>query len=362
MLPTSGLVTMRRFVDSCKKSLGALTLAACVMSAVAIRAQASADGASVGVPTEGALRHSIDTGHPDVALKQIATLRAAHTQVAWLNRTEGLAEYALNDLRGADAAFAAALVEDPHDAEAAQMRGLTLFRMGRPGDAIPLLESASAQGALGKADPKYILALCYMDTRRYDDARHAFAAQFGFAADGAAAYLVAARMLLRREYVPVAQSFAQKALEIQPGLPLAHELLGEIALAGNRLDEAVAELEKEKVADPLLPSVYEELGDAYNRAAKYDDAQRNLQEALLLEPNATGPYNLLGKTMLKKGDAVAAATYLQRANQMDPENYRTHSLLGQAYRAMGRSEDASREAAIAQKLQDASEPKIEPAH
>ena len=66
--------------------------------------------------------------------------------------------------------------------------------------------------------------------------------------------------------------------------------------------------------------------------------------------------------MLKKGDAVAAATYLQRANQMDPENYRTHSLLGQAYRAMGRSEDASREAAIAQKLQDASEPKIEPAH
>ena len=44
---------------------------------------------------------------------------------------------------------------------------------------------------------------------------------------------------------------------------------------------------------------------------------------------------------------------------MDPANYMTHSLLGQAYRAMGRQEDASRENAEAQKLQVATEPKLE---
>ncbi len=69
----------------------------------------------------------------------------------------------------------------PRDTESAQMRGLTLFRLGRPADAIPLLES-SREGPLSKADPNYVLALCYMDTRRYDDARHAFATQYGFAA------------------------------------------------------------------------------------------------------------------------------------------------------------------------------------
>jgi predicted Zn-dependent protease len=308
------------------------------------------------------LRHSIDTGHAVDALKTIADLRAEHKEIRGLNRIEGLALYAASDLPKADAAFAAALKEDPSDIESAQMRGLTLFRLGRPADAIPLLEFSSTQGSLGKADPNYILALCYMDTHRYDDARHAFAAQFGFPADGAEAYLVAARMLLRREYLPIAQSYAEKSVALEPSLPLAHELLGEIALAGDHLDEAISQFEQEKAHNPLEGSIYDRLGDAYDRAAKYDDAQRSLQEAILLEPNTTGPYILLGKTMLKKGDAIAAVTYLQRAEQMDPANFITHSLLGQAYRAMGRPDDATRETATAQKLQTASEPKLYSSH
>ncbi len=308
------------------------------------------------------LRHSIDTGHADEALKTIADLREKHQEIRGLDRVEGLAFYAESKLPQADAAFAAALKEDSNDIESAQMRGLTLFRLGRPADAIPLLELAGAQGSLGKADPNYILALCYMDTHRYDDARHAFAAQFGFPPDSAEAYLVAARMLLRREYLPIAQSYAQKSVELEPSLPLAHELLGEIALAGNHLDEAISQFEQEKAHNPLEGSIYDRLGDAYNRAAKYDEAQRSLQEAILLEPNSTGPYILLGKTMLRKGDAVAAATYLQRAEQMDPANYITHSLLGQAYRLLGRHDEATRETETAQRLQTASEPKLSSSH
>jgi Flp pilus assembly protein TadD len=76
----------------------------------------------------------------------------------------------------------------------------------------------------------------------------------------------------------------------------------------------------------------------------------------LLEPNSTGPYILLGKTLLKKNDPLGATTYLEHAIQMDPSNYMTHSLLGQAYRAMGRRDDATRETGTAQKLQGANEP------
>ena len=312
------------------------------------------------------LRKSIDTGHANDALQQIAAIRAqygtgvgTHSETRGLNLVEGLALYAESNLKAADAAFAAALADDPNNVEAAQMRGLTLFGLGHPAEAIPLLQLASSKGSLGKTDPSYILALCYMDTHSYDDARHAFAAQFGFAQDSADAYLVTARMLLRREYLPVAQTFAAKSVELEPSLPLAHELLGEIALAGNHLDEAIAEFEKEKARNPVEPSIYDRLGDAYTRAARYDDAQRSLQEAVLLEPNATGPYILLGKIMLKKADPIAALTYLQRAEKMDPANYITHSLLGQAYRGVGRSDAASREAATAEKLQAATEPKLD---
>jgi len=319
--------------------------------------------ASASDPTETlrSLRQSINTGHADRAIQEIAQLRADAHSIPGLNRVEGLAFYAKGELRSADSAFAAALKEDPSDLESAQMRGLTLFRLGRPADAIPLLES-SRTGAAGKADPNYVLALCYMDSRRYDDARHAFAAQFGFPPDSASAYLVTARMLLRREYLPIAQDFAQKSLELDSALPLAHELLGEIALAGNHLDVAISELEKERTRNPLEGLVYDRLGDAYLRSARYDDAQLTLQKAILLLPNSTGPYILLGKALLKKSDPLGAATYLEHAEQLDPANYMTHSLLGQAYRSMGRREDAARETETAEKLQAANEPKVESAH
>ncbi len=313
-----------------------------------------------------ALRRQVESGHAAEALVQLDSLAAQSPAPPGVQTLRGLAFYNQERLSQADAAFAAALAANPHDEEAAQMRGLTLFRMGKPADAIPLLahgrsstaRPGESEASQSKADPHYVLALCYIDTRRYDDARQAFAAQYGFAPDSAAAYLLAARMLLRREYLPIAQDFAEKALVLDPQLPLAHALLGEIALGGNHLDEAITQFSKEQQRNPLEPSIYDRLGDAYSRQANYPEAIAALQRAVLLEPHATGPYILLGKVMLKRQDAVGAATYLERAKSMDPANYMTRSLLGQAYRAMGRRDEAAQETRAAQQLQAASEPKL----
>jgi predicted Zn-dependent protease len=308
------------------------------------------------------LRQMIDRGHSADALKQLDTLATHQPVPAGVNRLRGLALYSQNQFTEADAALASALKQDPHDEESTQLRGLTLFRLGRPADAIPLLESAHDWTSQTKVDPSYVLALCYLDTRQFDSARRAFATQYGFPPDSAPAYLLAARMLLRREYLPVSQQFATKALELDPQIPLAHALLGEIALAGEHLDEAIAEFEKERTRNPLDGSIYDRLGDAYIRSGDYTKAQQSLQRALLLEPNSTGPYILLGKALLKRQDPANAMMYLERAEKMDSSNYITHSLLGQAYRSLGRTEDASRETQISQKIQAASEPKIETIH
>jgi predicted Zn-dependent protease len=304
----------------------------------------------------------IDRGHSADALKQLDTLAAQQPAPAGVNRLRGLALYSQNKFPEADAALATALKQDPHDEEATQLRGLTLFRLGRPSDAIPLLESAHDWTSQTKVDPSYVLALCYLDTRQFDNARRAFSTQYGFPPDSAQAYLLAARMLLRREYLPVAEQFATKALELDPQLPLAHALLGEIALAGEHLDEAIAEFEKERIRNPLDGNIYDRLGDAYIRAGDYTKAQQSLQRALLLEPNSTGPYILLGKVLLKRQDPASAMMYLERAEKMDSSNYITHSLLGQAYRSLGRAEDASRETQTSQKIQAASEPKLDTVH
>jgi predicted Zn-dependent protease len=308
------------------------------------------------------LRLMIDRGRTADALKQLDMLAAQQPVPSGVYRLRGLALYSQNQFVEADAAFASALKQDPHDEESTQLRGLTLFRLGKPKDAIPLLESVPAWTSQTKVDPSYVLALCYLDTRQYDNARRAFAAQYGFPPDSAPAYLLSARMLLRREYLPVAQQFATKALELDPQLPLAHALLGEVALAGEHLDEAIAEFEKERSRNPLDGGIYDRLGDAYTRAGDYTKAQQSLQRALLLEPNSTGPYILLGKALLKRQDPASAMMYLERAEKMDPDNYITHSLLAQAYRSLGRVEDASREAETSRKIQAASEPKLETAH
>jgi predicted Zn-dependent protease len=313
-------------------------------------------------PSLTQLRAMIDRGLAVDALKKLDVLAAQQRVPAGVNRLRGLALYSTNDFTDADVAFASALKQDPHDEESAQLRGLTLFRMGRPADAIPLLESASHWTSQTKIDPNYVLALCYVDTNQYDKARRAFATQYGFAADSAPAYLLAARMLLRRDYLIVAQQFATKALELDPQLPLAHSLLGEVALAGEHLDTAIAEFEKERLRNPLDGSIYDRLGDAYSRAGDYTKAQQSLQRALLLEPTATGPYILLGKVLLKRQDPASALMYLERAEKMDSSNYITHSLLGQAYRSLGRAEDASREIEVSHKIQAANEPKLETLH
>jgi len=329
--------------------------------------QQPADSTQVEAPSsalEGTaqLRRMIDRGHAVEALNRLDQLKSQNSVTPGVDRLRGLALYAQSRFSEADTAFANALKQDPRDEESTQMRGLTLFRLGRPAEAIPLLELAHNWTSQTKVDPSYVLALCYIDTRNYDRARQAFATQYGFPPDSASAYLLAARMLLRREYLPVAQQFARKAIELEPQLPLAHALLGEVALAGEHLEEAIAEFEKERARNPLDGGIYDRLGDAYTRAGNYVKAQQSLQQAILLEPNSTGPYIQLGKVLLKRQDPASAMMYLEHAEQMDPGNYITHSLLGQVYRSLGRTEDASREFQTSQKIQAANQSRLEIVH
>lgn len=301
---------------------------------------------------QSSLEHDINTGKAEAVLQTLDSSPTMENR----DRLRGQALYALNRLPEAEKALAAA---PQTDLVAVQLRGLTLFRMGRPADAIPFLEKAHAWTPETKADPAYVLALCYIDSKRYDDARHAFADQYGFAPDSAAAHLLAARMLLRREYVPIAQEEARKALALDPELPEAHMLLGEVALAQQHVDEAITELNAEAKRNPLNGAVYDRLGDALSRKGDYAAAQQTLQKALLLEPNSTGPYILLGKVLLKRSDPATAAGFLERAEHMDPANYMTHNLLGQAYRGLGRTAEAQRETQLSQKIQSDTAPKFD---
>ncbi len=318
-------------------------------STVESRSQASA-------PTFASAQELAARGRLDEALAQLNQLAEQSPEPAGVERLRGIIFYQRDQFQEAIAAFAKAETQNPDDRESIEMHGVTLFRMSHAPEAIPYLEKARTAVERANIDPNYVLALCYADVQRYDDSRHAFAAQFGFPPDSAQAYLLAGRMFLRRELSDEAGVQAAKALEIDPRLPLAHELLGEVALAKGDSSGAIRELEAERGLNPLEPELYDRLGDAYLRSARYTDAQQALNRAVLLEPNSTGPYIMLGETFLKLNQPIQALHYLVRAAQMDPSNYLTHNLLGQAYRATGQVAEANREFKLVVDLEDQGQP------
>jgi tetratricopeptide (TPR) repeat protein len=245
----------------------------------------------------------------------------------------------------------AAQKEEPNDGELIQLTGLSLYLAGKPADAIPYLEKVQTWYPRANVDAAYILGVAYVQTKKYSEARAAFAKMFGVPPDSAAAYLFAARMLLRLDFGPIAEEYGLKAVSLDPKLPLAHQLLGELYLYQSKIPEAVAQLEQEVAINPANPVALYKLADAYTRIQKFDEAEKLLQRSIWLDATSTGPYILMGKVLEKKGEALLAVRALQRAINMDPNNSISHHLLGQAYRDLGRSEDAERELKLAEQLQ-----------
>jgi len=293
----------------------------------------------------------MQAGKSDEAISELQMLESHDPSMKGLALELGTAYYKKSDFPKAIEYFKKATAEDPANQEAIQLLGLSNYLGGHPADAIPLLEKVQGWYPRANVDAAYILGICYIQTKNYDQARKSFGKMFDVPGDSAAAYLFTARMLFRQEYDPIAEEYAQKAAALDPKLPLAHFLLGELYLYKSRVPEAITEFQKELAINPAHAASYYKLADAYSRVQKFDDAERLLQRSIWLDATSTGPYILMGKVLEKKGEYELAVRALQRAATMDPNNPITHHLLGQAYRDMGNKESADSELKLSEELQ-----------
>jgi tetratricopeptide (TPR) repeat protein len=297
-------------------------------------------------------RRLLQQGKYDEALTVLHDIEAKLPVSKGLSHEMGLAYYKKADYPNAITYLKKAREENPDDGEAIQLLGISFYLAGRPADAIAPLEKVQTWFPSANVDASYILGICYIQIKDYPRARGAFAKMFGVSADSAASYLFTARMLLRQDFGPIAEEYAQKAVSLDPKLPLAHFLLGELNLYHSKIPEAAAEFQKELQLNPGYAPAYYKLADAYSRVEKFDEAEKLLQRSIWLDSTSTGPYILLGKVLEKKGETELAVRTLQRALAMDANNPVPHHLLGQAYRDLGRSEDAERELKVAAQLEE----------
>ncbi len=295
----------------------------------------------------------LEQGKVDEALTKLKEIQARDENLKGLDRELGIAYYRSSDYLRAASLLQKVTAADPNDKEATQLLGLSYFFTGKPKLAIPLLEKVQSWFPTAHVDASYVLGVSYIQTRDYDNARKAFATMFGVPPDSPAAHIFVSRMLMRQGFDTIAEQEAKKAVELDPKLPMANYLLGEMYIFKSRIPEAIKAFEAELAINPANAATYYRLADAYTRVQRWDDAEKLLQQSIWLDSTASGPFILMGKVLVKKNDATLAVRSLQRALSMDPNNYIAHNLLGQAYRMLGKTADAEKELELSQKLQDA---------
>jgi tetratricopeptide (TPR) repeat protein len=233
--------------------------------------------------------------------------------------------------------------------QAIQLLGMSHYLLGHVKEAVPFLERASK---LSPADVEttYALGVSLIQNREIEKARETFARMFGVAPTSASAYLINAQMMIRQQFEEFAEKELQKALELDPKLPQANFLLGELAIYRANIDLGIDLMQKEIAINPAFAMPYYRLGEALTRQLKWEQAIAPLQKSIWLNPFFSGPYIVLGKVYLKTGDLGNAESILRHALKMDTNNYSGHYILAQVLQQSGKAEEAKKEFELADRL------------
>jgi tetratricopeptide (TPR) repeat protein len=335
-----------------------LLFAALIVPGAALAQQDQAPKSQPNIVAIQEAERLLAAGDNDAAIKILTTISEAESSGGLIRHLLGLAYYQkANYARAIDHLSMAVRLETDGNRQYrqdVQMLGLSHYLVGHIKEAIPYLEQVKIW-APDNIEMAYTLGVSYIQTHDPDKAREAFARMFSVSPGSAAAYLTNAQMMIRQQFEEFAEKELQKALEIDPRLPQANFLLGELAVYRADLERGVGFLQKEIAINPGFAMAYYMLGEAYTRQLKWDEALGPLQKSIWLNPFFSGPYIVLGKVYLKKGELVNAESMLRRALSRDPNNFSGHHLLAQVLQQTNRAEEAKKEFELADKLRTSSE-------
>ena len=125
-----------------------------------------------------------------------------------------------------------------------------------------------------------------------------------------------------------------------PDHPDAMQLLGVIALAHGRHQEAVGLIRRALVAMPNFPDGHMNLGNALRALGQWDEAQAAYERAIRLRPDFSLARTNLALLLNDRGAHAAAELHARRATERAPGLFMAHVALGAALRGLNRRPDA----------------------
>jgi len=209
--------------------------------------------------------------------------------------------------------------KDPTDARLAQLEARALAGVGRRQDAITSLQALI--GTDGDQPSAYLsLADMLVDEGRSDEAHEVLDRAAARFPDNLAVPFQRGALYERAHDYGRAEEAFRLVIAREPGHAQALNYLGYmLAERGERLDEAVALIDRALAIDPGNGSYLDSLGWAYFKLRRHEDARKHLAEAAAQLPANSVVHDHLGDALAALGRHTDAIAAWQRALAGDRE-------------------------------------------
>ncbi|HEY9680877.1 MAG TPA: tetratricopeptide repeat protein [Oculatellaceae cyanobacterium] len=132
----------------------------------------------------------------------------------------------------------------------------------------------------------------------------------------------------------------KQVLSMDPQAAIAHQQLGQTALANGNSYLAKEELSKAAELDPSNAATHVSLAMAYRQLSQFEPARNELQKAVQVDPKNYGALFQLGSLYASGGKNALAAQTFQRAVDLNPRSAAAHNNLGSSLSMAGKYRDA----------------------
>ena len=244
-----------------------------------------------------------------------------------------------NDLDAALQDFDAAVKANPKSLTAARAKAAVLARQGKTREAIDFVSG------LAKNDPRNaglqsLLGNILLSDRQFDAAGTAYRKALELDARGVEPRLGLARLALAQNKDDEALNQLQAAIKQHPDQPAAVLLLAMVADRRGRYDLSIPVLEAATKDTGTQGGVSVVLAQHYLKAGRYDDAIKLTTDLIARDSAANGARLTRAQASLAKRDAAAALRDAQDAAKGNPKSGTAQILIARAYALQGKSAEA----------------------
>jgi arylsulfatase A-like enzyme/Flp pilus assembly protein TadD len=142
----------------------------------------------------------------------------------------------------------------------------------------------------------------------------------------------------------------RKAVSLQADNGMGHYELGLALFQTGDWKGAAPEFEAAVARAPRWADAHFSLAAVYARVERVPDAMTELDNTLTIAPDHYRANLLRGRILALQGNPLGGLNNLERATQIQPDSKEAHLFLAEAYAQLGRIADAQNERAVAQKL------------